>query len=87
MRTTTTWRFDADGTCHFTRESLSAVEGIPRIVELPCVWSTANGRVQVTFDPGGSDEFPYERPAGDPNRLVLDDIEYLRVDVDEPGGE
>ena len=82
---TTRWEFNAAGrTCRFTQTVESVVEGFPRIETRPCTWTTANGILTVTFSDNGEVlPMTYEFAGLDPNRLVLDDIEYHRVpDVD-----
>ena len=78
---TTRWEFNAPGlTCRFTQTIESLVEGFPRIDTRPCTWSTSNGILTVVFsDNGEVMTMPYEFAGLDPNRLVLDDIEYHRV--------
>ena len=82
---TTRWDFNATGlTCRFNQVVESLVEGFPRIETRPCTWTTANGILTVTFSDNGEVlPMTYEFAGLDPNRLVLDDIEYHRVpDVD-----
>lgn len=77
---TTNWIFRADLSCRFQQTVLSMVEGVPRIELRPCTWSTANGILTVTYtDNGEVLPMTYEFAGLDPNRLVLDDIEYRRV--------
>ena len=78
---TTRWEFDAAGrTCRYTQTTESLVEGFPRIKTRPCTWTTANGIVTVTYtDNGEVLAMTYEFASLDPNRLVLQDIEYHRV--------
>jgi hypothetical protein len=82
---TTRWEFEAPGqACRFTQTTESLVEGFPRIETRPCTWATANGILTVTFSDNG-EVLPmrFGFASLDPNRLVLDDIEYHRVpDVD-----
>jgi len=83
---TTRWDFNATGlTCRFIQTTESLVEGFPRIETRPCTWATANGILTVTFtDNGEVLPMTYEFAGLDPNRLVLDDIEYHRVPDVEP---
>ena len=78
---TTRWDFNAAGlTCRFTQTIESLVEGFPRVETRPCTWTTANGILTVTFtDNGEVLPMTFEFAGLDPNRLVLDDIEYHRV--------
>jgi hypothetical protein len=77
---TTVWRFHADATCGFTRTVRSLVEGVDRVTERPCTWSSANFRVHVTWtdDAGGTAVLPFEFPSLDRDRLLLEGIEYRR---------
>lgn len=78
---TTTWLFRGDLTCRFTRSILSVAEGTPRITVRPCTWRTANATVLVTYtDPAGTGSvLPYDFASFDPDRLLLEGIEYRRV--------
>jgi hypothetical protein len=78
---TTRWEFNAAGlTCRFNQVVESLLEGFPRFETRPCTWATANGVLTVTFtDNGEVLPMRYDFAAFDPNRLVLDDIEYHRV--------
>jgi hypothetical protein len=77
---TTNWIFRLDLTCRFQQTVESLVEGFPRIELRPCTWSTANGILTVVFtDNGEVLPMTYEFAGLNPNRLVLDDIEYVRI--------
>jgi hypothetical protein len=78
---TTTWVFRDDLTCRFTRSILSIAEGVPRVTIRTCTWRTANATVLVTYtDPLGTvSTLPYDFVSFDPNRLLLEGIEYRRV--------
>jgi hypothetical protein len=77
---TTNWLFRANLSCRFQQTIESLVEGIPRIDLRPCTWATSNGVLTVTFtDNGEILPMSYEFAGLDPNRLVLDDIEYVRL--------
>lgn len=76
---TTRWRFAADGSCEFTRTIRSVLEGLDRITARPCRWTTANARVTVVYTADGSAaQLPYAFAALDPDRLVLEGVEYAR---------
>jgi hypothetical protein len=79
---TTTWLFRSDLTCRFTRSILSIADGVPRVTLRPCTWRTANSTVLVTYtDPPGTGVIlPYDFASFAPNRLLLEGIEYSRVD-------
>ena len=77
---TTTWQFAADGTCRFSRVIRSALEGQDRITVRPCSWRTANATIIVTYtDDATTALLPYRLAAFDPDRLVLEGVEYARV--------
>jgi hypothetical protein len=77
---TTTWRFDADGRCLFTRVVRSVLEGVDRTTALACTWRTANASIAVTYtDWATTAELPYTFASSDPDRLVLEGVEYSRV--------
>lgn len=77
---TTTWRFDRDGTCGFTRTIRSALEGVDRTTIRPCRWTSANARVTVTYTTDNTtSQLPYSFAGFDPNRLVLEGVEYARL--------
>lgn len=77
---TTTWRFETDGTCRFSRVIRSALEGQDRITVRPCNWRTANATITVTYTEDATTALlPYRFAALDPNRLVLEGVEYSRV--------
>lgn len=77
---TTNWLFRAGQTCRFQQTTKSLVEGVPRVELRACTWRTGNGRLTVTFtDTGEVLPMEFEFAALDPDRLVLDNIEYHRV--------
>ena len=77
---TTNWIFRSDLSCRFLQTIESVIEDIPRVDLRPCTWSTANGIITVTFgDNGEVLNMSYDFAGLDPNRLVLDDIEYRRI--------
>lgn len=76
---TTRWLFGLNQACRFTQITESLVEGFPRTEIRPCTWTTANGILTVRFtDNGEVLPMEYDFAGLDPNRLVLDDIEYHR---------
>jgi hypothetical protein len=79
QRWTTTWRFDEDGECLQTVETLSLVEGFPRVTERPCSYSVGDFEVTIAFDEGATLELDYRFADFSPDRLVLDDFEYERL--------
>ena len=76
---TTTWRFDAAGTCRQTVVTESLAEGFPRTTERACTWTTSNGEVAISYVGGGTLSFDFSFAALDPDRLVLDGFEYQRL--------
>ncbi len=77
---TTNWLFRSGQTCRFQQTIESLVEGFPRVELRPCTWATGNGLLTVTFtDNGEVLPMKFEFAALDPNRLVLDNLEYHRV--------
>lgn len=77
---TTRWTFEAGGDCQYRQTVVSLLEGTTRVKERDCTWRTANATVTITWDDTGlSEALPYSFPAFDPNRLVLQGIEYRRT--------
>lgn len=80
QRWTTTWRFDADGGCHFRREVFSVTEGIPRSVERGCAWTVSGATIQVTFsDTGERYPLPWSFASFGTTTLLLEGLAYQRV--------
>jgi hypothetical protein len=75
---TTTWRFDAEGTCRQTIVSESLAEGFPRTTERTCAWTATGAEVTITYVGGGTLTFEYSFAGFSPDRLVLDGYEYQR---------
>lgn len=75
---TTTWQFDAEGTCRQTIVTESLAEGFPRTTERRCTWSAGGGQVTITFAGGGTLTFDFSFAGFSPDRLVLDGYEYER---------
>jgi len=73
---TTTWQFDADGTCRQTVVTESAANGFPATTDRVCTWTTNDDQVTVSFIGGGTLTLAFSSPASD--RLVLDGFEYQR---------
>jgi hypothetical protein len=76
---TTTWRFDADGTCRQISESGSLAEGFPRTTERACAYSTSSDRITITYLGGGTVTYEFAFADFSPDRLVLDGFEYDRL--------
>jgi hypothetical protein len=75
---TTTWQFDAAGTCRKTVEIESLAEGFPRITEHACTFVVTGGDVAISFVGGGTLTFAFAFAGFSPDRLVLDGFEYQR---------
>ena len=77
---TTTWRFDADGTCRQTVVTESLAEGFPRTTERTCTWTANDSQVTISFV-GRRHARPStsRSPGSSPDRLVLDGFEYQRL--------
>jgi hypothetical protein len=76
---TTTWRFDAEGTCRQTVVTESLAEGFPRTTERACTWTVVNAQVAIAFVGGGTLAFDFSFAGLSPDRLVLDGFEYQRL--------
>ena len=79
QRWTTTWRFDATGTCRQTIVTESLAEGFPRTSERGCTYRTDVSNVAVTYADGGTVTFDFSFAGFSPDRLVLDGFEYQRL--------
>ncbi len=79
VTTTIHWLFDADGTCVRVITSMSANEGIPRSRIRECTWRL--GPAEITLRLGTDDEATFSLGFGgfDPDRLILDGLEYQRL--------
>ena len=79
VTTTINWLFDADGTCVRVITTISAIEGIPRTQIRECTWRI--GPAEITLRLGTDAEATFSLAFGgfDPNRLILDGLEYQRV--------
>lgn len=77
---TTTWQFNRESSCRFTRTTFSFVEGITRTVVRDCTFTATGSLLRVTFtETGITQELPYSFPAFNPDRLMLEGVEYQRV--------
>jgi hypothetical protein len=76
----TTWRFEADGRCHFRQDVTSTLEGTTRSRERSCTWTTAGGILRVIHaDNGEARAMPYSFQPFGATVLVLEGIEHRRV--------
>jgi hypothetical protein len=76
---TTTWRFDADGDCRFTRETESLAEGFPRVTERDCTYAIDGAELVISFADGGSLTSEFSFAGFSPDRLIFDGFEYRRL--------
>jgi hypothetical protein len=76
---TTTWRFEPDGGCLQTVETESLAEGFPRVTERPCSFVARDFDVAIAFTGGGTLVFAYSFADFNPDRLILDGFEYVRL--------
>ncbi len=58
----------------------SVAEGFPRTSERPCTFVAGDFVVTVSFTGAGTLAFDYTFAAFSPDRLVLDGLEYQRID-------
>jgi hypothetical protein len=80
QRTTTTWRFDADGSCAETVATLDLIEDIPRSETHPCTWRPDVTDVAITFAGATAEvRFSVAFDGFSPDRLLLDGLLFDRV--------
>lgn len=79
VTTTIHWLFDADGTCVRVITSMSANEGIPRSQIRECTWRLGPAEITLRLGTDAEATFPLEFGGFDPDRLILDGLEYQRV--------
>lgn len=77
--TTVLWQLAADLTCRRTVTTLLVSEGIPRTTVRDCDYLPGINSVTVTFPGSLPATFTVSFAAFDPDRLVLDGMEYERV--------
>ncbi len=76
----TTWQLRADGRCHFRREVTSALEGVTRVLERDCTWTTSGNTLTAIFtDTGETYPMPWSFKSLDTGILVLQGVEYRRL--------
>jgi hypothetical protein len=76
---TTEWAFDSAGGCQRTITTFDAVEGFPRATSRDCTWDTGVQEITLQWDDGEVNTFSLTFAAFDPDRMVLDGLEYQRV--------
>jgi hypothetical protein len=77
---TTEWVFDTAGFCQRIITTESATEGIPRQEQRGCSYVVGAQSITITWDDSTVNEFSFSFAGFDPDRLVLDGLEYDRVD-------
>ena len=76
---TTTWRFDAEGTCRQTVVVESLAEGFPRTTDRPCTYTISGSAITISYTGAGELTFDFSFAGFSPDVLVLDDFEYQRI--------
>jgi hypothetical protein len=78
QRWTTTWRFEAGGTCRQTIVTESLAEGFPRTSERSCTYLINESSVAITYADGATVTFDFSFAGFSPDQLTLDGDEYQR---------
>jgi hypothetical protein len=76
---TTEWAFDSAGGCTRTITTFDAVEGFPRGSSRDCTWETGVQEITLHWNDGEVNTFSLTFAAFDPDRMVLDGLEYQRT--------
>jgi hypothetical protein len=76
---TTEWEFDSAGGCQRTITTFDAVEGFPRATSRDCTWETGVQEITLRWNDGEVNTFSLTFAAFDPDRMVLDGLEYQRI--------
>lgn len=76
---TTEWAFDSAGACQRTITTFDAVEGFPRSTRRDCTWETGVQEITLHWSDGEVNTFSLTFAAFDPDRMVLDGLEYQRI--------
>jgi hypothetical protein len=76
---TTTWRFDAAGTCRQTVVTRSLAEGFPRTTERTCTFTTSGTTITIAYTGAGVLTFDFSLTGPASDVLVLDGFEYTRL--------
>ena len=79
VTTTIHWVFDADGSCARSITTFSANEGIPRTQLRSCTWRPGTAEITIRLGTDPENTFPLEFPGFDPDRMLLDGLEYRRI--------
>ena len=78
--TTVTWRFDANGICSRAIQTLSLVEGVPRVTVRACREELSGSDLLITFEgDSAANRFSVAFAGFSPDRLLLDGFEYHRI--------
>ncbi len=78
--TVTQWRFAADSSCRRTVRTTLLSEGIAQTTLADCTYTTSVNSVLVTFPGSPTAVFSVSFAGFSPDRLVLDGVEYQRID-------
>ncbi len=76
---TTTWRFDAEGTCRQTVVVESLAEGFPRTTDRTCTFTISGSKITISYTGGGDLTFDFSFAGFSPDMLVLDGFSYQRI--------
>lgn len=76
---TTTWRFDAEGTCRQTSTIESVAQGFPSTIDRACTFVTSGTTITISYINGGTLTFDFTFTGPASNILVLDGSEYQPV--------
>jgi hypothetical protein len=76
----TVWEFGPDLNCQQTIYSTLGSEGFERVTRNYCTYLVVNFDVVIRFDDTLEEvTFPFDIAAFDPDRLILDGLEYTRI--------
>lgn len=76
---TTEWEFDSQGGCQRTITTFDAAEGFPRATSRDCTWETGVQDITLHWSDAEVNTFSLTFAAFDPDRMVLDGLEYQRI--------
>lgn len=76
---TTQWTFDGSGGCTRTITTLDAAEGFPRGTTTDCSYTLGSQTITITWADASVNTYSLTFANFDPDRLVLDGLEYQRT--------
>jgi len=76
---TTTWRFDAEGTCRQTVVVESLAQGFPTTTDRACTYTISGSSITISYTGGGDLTFDFSFAGFSPDALVLDGFNYQRI--------